>query len=53
VDPYLSVAAKWIDRGLASHDAAYAAVAEQQRISLVTDDATLVSVAGDVARRPR
>lgn len=49
VQPDLLAVTAWVDRGLSAYDAAYVAVAEQERAPLVTADQRLLTIAGDVA----
>lgn len=49
VEPDLVSVAAWVGRGLSAYDAAYVAVAEQERAPLVTADQRLLATAGDVA----
>ena len=46
LEPDLDRVAHWAARGLSAHDAAYVAVAEAERIRLVTDDEQIASIAG-------
>lgn len=48
-EPPLDRVARWTARGLTAYDAAYVALAEQESISLVTDDDLIVSVAPRIA----
>jgi predicted nucleic acid-binding protein len=48
-EPPLDRVARWTARGLTAYDAAYVALAEQESISLVTDDDLIVSVAPLIA----
>ena len=41
--------AAWAGAGLSAYDAAYVAVAEAERVPLVTDDAQIVRLAPDIA----
>lgn len=52
VEPELRGVAGWVSRGLTAYDAAYVAVAEGATIPLVTEDASILRVAPDVARPP-
>jgi len=52
VEPELQGVAAWVSRGLTAYDAAYVALAEGAGIPLVTEDASILAVAGTVARRP-
>ncbi len=49
-EPELRSVASWVARGLTAYDAAYVALAEERGQTLVTDDDTIVAVAGEVAR---
>ena len=49
MQPDLVGVTAWVGRGLTAYDAAYAAVAEQERAPLVTADQHLLSTAGEVA----
>lgn len=49
-DPDLSEVATWVTRGLTAYDAAYVALAEKRGIQLVTDDQTILEVAGELVR---
>lgn len=50
VDPAPELVAVWAARGLTAYDAAYVAVAEERRVPLVSDDRTILEVAGSVAQ---
>jgi predicted nucleic acid-binding protein len=52
VEPELPAVATWVSRGLTAYDAAYVAVAATAGAPLFTLDATILTVAEDVARRP-
>jgi predicted nucleic acid-binding protein len=49
LEPPLERVARWIARGLTAYDAAYAAVAENAEVKLVSDDAVILALAADVA----
>jgi predicted nucleic acid-binding protein len=49
VEPELTSVATWVGRGLSAYDAAYVAVAEQERSPLVTADQRLLTIAKNVA----
>jgi predicted nucleic acid-binding protein len=49
-EPELQSIASWVARGLTAYDAAYVALAEERSQPLVTDDQTIVAIAGDVAQ---
>jgi predicted nucleic acid-binding protein len=49
-EPDLQVVASWVARGLTAYDAAYVALAEERGLPLVTDDRTIVAIAGELAR---
>jgi predicted nucleic acid-binding protein len=49
VEPEFDLVARWSARGLTACDAAYVALAEQERIPLITDDALILSTAGGIA----
>lgn len=49
VEPDLAAVAGWVGRGLTAYDAAYVAVAEAGRMPLVTEDRSILDIAGDVA----
>jgi predicted nucleic acid-binding protein len=49
-EPALASVAAWVDRGLTAYDAVYVALAEERGIPLVTDDRTILEIAGEVAR---
>lgn len=49
VEPEPEMIARWAGRGLTAYDAAYVAVAEQTGVSVITDDAQICQVAGDLA----
>ncbi len=51
VVPDLVAVAGWVGRGLSAYDAAYVAVAEQERAPLVTADRRILATAGGVAVR--
>ena len=48
-EPPLERVGRWVARGLTANDAAYVALAETAGVKLVTDDALVLEVAGDVA----
>jgi predicted nucleic acid-binding protein len=48
-EPELGRVARWTARGLTAYDAAYVALAEAEKIRLVTDDDLVVTVAPAVA----
>ncbi len=48
-DPQPPEVATWVARGVTAYDAAYVAIAEKRGIQLVTDDQTILDVAGEVA----
>ena len=49
-EPGLQPVASWVARGLTAHDAVYVALAEERGQRLVTDDQTIVAIAGELAR---
>jgi predicted nucleic acid-binding protein len=49
-EPALASVAAWVDRGLTAYDAVYVALAEERGIPLVTDDRTILEIAGEVAQ---
>lgn len=49
-EPELQAVAAWVARGLTAYDAAYVALAEERGLPLVTDDQTIVAIAGELAR---
>jgi predicted nucleic acid-binding protein len=49
-EPELPSVAGWVGRGLTAYDAVYVALAEERGIPLVTDDRTVLGIAGEVAR---
>jgi predicted nucleic acid-binding protein len=49
VEPELERVAHWTARGLSSYDAAYVALAESERIELITDDALILATATGIA----
>lgn len=49
-EPELQSVASWVARGLTAYDAVYVALAEERGHPLVTDDQTVVAIAGVVAR---
>lgn len=49
VVPEWTRVASWVAQGLTAYDAAYVALAERHRLQLITDDATIVAVASDIA----
>lgn len=50
VEPRIDRVAAWIARGLTAYDGAYVAVAEERGVPLVSDDRTILDVAGTVAQ---
>lgn len=50
VEPDLERVASWTAAGLTAYDAAYVSVAETFDVPLITDDASILSVAAGVAR---
>jgi predicted nucleic acid-binding protein len=50
-EPELQRIASWVARGLTAYDAAYVALAEERGQLLVTDDQTIVAIAGDIAQQ--
>lgn len=46
----LGAVAAWVARGLTAYDAAYVALAEELGAEVVSDDATMIHIAGGVAR---
>src|SRR5438132_1095508 len=49
-EPGLQAVASWVARGLTAYDAVYVALAEERGEPLVTDDSSVLAIAGDVAR---
>jgi predicted nucleic acid-binding protein len=49
-EPELQLVASWVARGLTAYDAAYAALAEQRGLALVTDDETITDLAPEISR---
>jgi predicted nucleic acid-binding protein len=49
-EPDLQSVASWVARGLTAYDAAYAALAEERELELVTDDDTIIERAPEVSR---
>jgi len=49
-EPELQLVASWVARGLTAYDAAHVALAEERGQPLVTDDQTIVVIAGELAR---
>lgn len=49
-DPELHSVASWVARGLTAYDAVYVALAEERGLALVTDDETILALAGHIAR---
>ncbi len=49
-EPELTSVGTWVARGLTAYDAAYVALAEVRGMPLVSDDQTILEVAGEVAR---
>lgn len=49
-EPELQLVASWVARGLTAYDAVYVALAEERGQPLVTDDQTIVAIAGELAR---
>jgi predicted nucleic acid-binding protein len=43
--------ASWVARGLTAYDAVYVALAEGLRVPLITDDASIIAMAPDIAVR--
>jgi predicted nucleic acid-binding protein len=52
VEPELPAVARWVGAGLTAYHAAYVSVAESSGISLLTEDAVILRLAGDIARSP-
>lgn len=49
-EPELPSVASWVARGLTAYDAVYVALAEEQGLKLVTDDETIIALAGEISR---
>lgn len=49
-EPALASVAMWVARGLTAYDAAYVALAEERGMPLVSDDHTILGVAGELAQ---
>jgi predicted nucleic acid-binding protein len=49
-EPGLQSVASWVARGLTAYDAVYVALAEERALTLVTDDETIVALAGEITR---
>jgi predicted nucleic acid-binding protein len=49
-EPELRSVASWVARGLTAYDAVYVALAEERGHALVTDDETIVALAGEFGR---
>jgi predicted nucleic acid-binding protein len=49
-EPGLVHVASWVARGLTAHDSSYVALAEERGVRLVSDDQTILEVAGDLAQ---
>jgi predicted nucleic acid-binding protein len=49
-EPELGSVASWVARGLTAYDAVYVALAEERGLDLVTDDETIIALAGEITR---
>ncbi len=50
VEPRIDRVAAWVARGLTAYDAAYVAIADERGVPLVSDDRTILELAGEIAR---